>query len=145
MIFLRDPFNEGLLTHYETKVYDFYYQVFGAEPEKCGCKKIDKLNDMYIVSSMYIKKNKDINMNTAKLKRGVLLNSTKFENKYTNANLTDDIAREYLELYPENVHLFEVLPPKVEKTEEKDQKVEKSEEKAVKEPKTDKKAPKGKE
>ena len=42
------------------------------------------------------------------LKAGAILNSINFENGriYSNANLTDEVAAKYLEMYPEQIVLF---------------------------------------
>ena len=58
------------------------------------------------------------------LKAGAIINSPVFDNGkiYSNANLTDDVAKRYLDMFPESVGLFQRLP---EKTAEKPRKTAK--------------------
>ena len=53
----------------------------------------------------------------AKLVKGVVI-QWKY-NHYTNANITDEVAREFLEAFPMRTDWFEVLPAKEEKAPEK--------------------------
>lgn len=43
------------------------------------------------------------------LKAGAIINSPKFDKGkiYSNANMTDDIAERYLDMFPEQIHLFQ--------------------------------------
>lgn len=69
-------------------------------------------SDAVIMLLLYIRKHGGFKEKTAyRLKNGVLLQmefgSSKF---YTNDNLTDKVAEEYLAKFPENSKLFSVLP-----------------------------------
>lgn len=52
-----------------------------------------------------------------KLKRGVVIQPVGTNQAYTRDNLTDEVAREYLDKYPHKANLFDVIPeerPEVE-------------------------------
>ena len=68
----------------------------------------------------------------AQLKAGAVLSCPAFHGGtiYTNANLTDDIAREYLEMFPERAILFAQLPAKAAKKGKKSQETAEKEEAA---------------
>lgn len=85
---------------------------------KCNCK--DRYNDALIEIYHALKATPNIEdvMNTkARLVNGVVL---QFADKiYTNANLTDDAAREFLSKFPQRIDWFAVLPAEaVEETAE---------------------------
>lgn len=48
-----------------------------------------------------------------KLKRGVVIQTADLEGTYTRANITDDVAREYLAKFPNKRNLFEEIPDEV--------------------------------
>lgn len=83
-----------------------YNILFGRDVKQCNCK--DVYTDSFFQIKSYIKNNKV--MKTALLKNGVLVH---FGGKiYTNANLTDEIARAYLQDFPQNEIDFAKLPEK---------------------------------
>lgn len=45
-----------------------------------------------------------------KLKRGVVIQPAGTNQAYTRDNLTDEVAREYLDKYPNKANLFDVIP-----------------------------------
>lgn len=45
-----------------------------------------------------------------KLKRGVVIQPVGTNQAYTRDNLTDEVAREYLDKYPHKANLFDVIP-----------------------------------
>ena len=45
-----------------------------------------------------------------KLKRGVVIQPAGTNQAYTRDNLTDEVAREYLNKYPNKANLFDVIP-----------------------------------
>lgn len=84
-----------------------YWAVCRKHLRKCRCKNVEKdaLLEIY-AKLMYHKTNKT--MAQAKLVNGVVL---KWQgNHYTNANLTDDVAREFLSAFPIRKDWFAVLP-----------------------------------
>lgn len=84
-----------------------YFAVCGKHLRKCRCKNVEKdaLLEIY-AKLMYHKTNKT--MAQAKLVNGVVL---KWQgNHYTNANLTDEVAREFLSAFPVRKDWFAELP-----------------------------------
>lgn len=53
-----------------------------------------------------------------KLKRGVVIQTADLEGTYTRANITDEVAREYLAKFPNKRNLFEEIPEEVATEEE---------------------------
>ena len=87
-----------------------YHDVLDKTFVRTSCN--DCYRDAIIEMSVYLKKHGKMKEKRAyKLKSGVLLQmefgSPDF---YTNENLTDDIAEEYLKKYPDNVGYFAELP-----------------------------------
>lgn len=104
--------NGSLASHYE-EVDALYWEVCRKRVKKCNCK--DRYNDALF--EIYRKlnyelstKSKDMAVNDtkARLVRGVVI---QYEgNHYTNANLTDDVARAFLTKFPMRKDWFEALP-----------------------------------
>ena len=63
-----------------------------------------------------------------KLKRGVVIQTADLEGAYTRANITDDVAREYLAKFPNKRNLFEEIPEEVATEEETPEEVATEEE-----------------
>lgn len=85
-----------------------YWAVCRKHLRKCRCKNVEKdaLLEIYAKLMYHHKINKT--MAQAKLVNGVVL---KWQgNHYTNANLTDDVAREFLSAFPVRKDWFAVLP-----------------------------------
>ena len=74
---------------------------------KCLIEEIKKIQSLKIEIIM------ERNSVVCKLKNGVLLHlKDDFSNYYSNANITDEIARKLLNEQPDLVSKFSVLPPK---------------------------------
>lgn len=91
-----------------------YREVLGKEIKVCNCK--DRYSDALIEVYLYLKRNDT--MKTAcryRLKSGVVIQVFGKSGVYTNDNLTDEVAVDYLKKYPKAVDLFEYVPhtPKV--------------------------------
>lgn len=89
--------------------------VLGKPVRKCNCK--DRWRDAALESLIELRKNKDrtimADSKSYFLKKGVVI---PFEGKvYTNANLTDEIAKAYLAAYPGGAKRFEVIPKETPK------------------------------
>lgn len=83
-----------------------YWAVCRKHLRKCRCKNVEKdaLLEIYAKLKYHHKTNKTM----AKLVNGVVL---KWQgNHYTNANLTDEVAREFLSAFPIRKDWFAVLP-----------------------------------
>ncbi|MCP3894831.1 MAG: hypothetical protein GY706_09415 [Bacteroides sp.] len=91
-------------------VEQLYKEVLDKEFVKTSCR--DCYNDAIIEMMLYIKKYEKMKekCNYA-LKNGVLL-QLKFgsDEFYTNANLTDEVARKYLTDHPDDANLFSKIP-----------------------------------
>ena len=91
-----------------------YREVLGKEIKVCNCK--DRYSDALIEVYSYLKRNGTM-MTECKyrLKSGVVIQVFGKSGVYTNDNLTDEVAADYLEKYPKAVDLFEYVPrtPKV--------------------------------
>ena len=98
------------LAPYRERIEALYFAVCGKHLRRCKCKNVlkDALLEIY-AKLMYNKKtNTTMAQSHAKLVMGVVL---KWENNhYTNANLTDEVAREFLAKFPQRKDWFEILP-----------------------------------
>lgn len=105
------PSSNGL-ADFKARVDALYFAVCGKHLRKCKCK--DVINDALIEIQVYInrqnKKTMNANNHISRLVRGVVLKVG--TNHYTNANLTDEVARQFLSEFPQRVDWFEILPPK---------------------------------
>lgn len=93
------------------RVDRLYYAVCGKHLRNCRCKNVerDALLEIYAKLMYLIKTN--TTMAQARLVNGVVL---KWQgNHYTNANLTDEVARAFLEAFPMRKDWFAVMPSAV--------------------------------
>lgn len=101
----------GDLAPYKERIKTLYWDVCHKHFRQCKCKNILKDAFLEIYSRLrrnMTKKENTSNMAQARLVMGVVL---KWENNhYTNKNLTDDVARAFLEKFPHKKDWFEVLP-----------------------------------
>lgn len=85
-----------------------YFAVCGKHLRKCRCKNVEKDALLEIYAKLMYHKKTNKTMAQAKLVNGVVL---KWQgNHYTNANLTDEVAREFLSAFPIRKDWFAVLP-----------------------------------
>lgn len=107
------PSGNGL-ADFKARVDALYYAVCSKHLRSCKCK--DVINDALIEIQVFInrqnKKTMNANNHISRLVRGVVLKVG--TNHYTNANLTDEVARQFLAEFPQRVDWFEILPPKAE-------------------------------
>lgn len=92
-----------------------YRYVTGEPLKHCNCP--DLYSDAIIVIQLKLKAMEDKKQQSYKLKRGVVIQLQDTTDVYTRDNLTDDVAREYLEKYPNKANLFDAIPeeqPEVE-------------------------------
>lgn len=112
--------NGGDLASHKAEIEELYWQLCRKTLRKCNCKNVlqDALFECYARLRVTTPKKYKIMAETkARLVRGVVI-QWKY-NHYTNANITDEIAREFLAAFPMREDWFEVLPAKVEKAPEK--------------------------
>lgn len=101
-------------------IEELYYEVLGKTFVPTSCQQCyhDALIEVYV----YLKKNgKMAEKCNYRLKAGAIICCPNFNNGevYSNDNLTDEVASEYLEQYPEQLELFQQLPSEGENTEKK--------------------------
>ena len=115
---LRGYAEEGGLANFYDDVDALYWAVCNKHVKRCNCK--DRYRDALIEIHQRLKieaqkKTKDMAVNDtkARLVAGVVLQID--NNHYTNANITDEVARAFLDKFPMREDWFEVLPPKAEK------------------------------
>jgi hypothetical protein len=117
---LEEYRNGGTLPAHEAELDTLYMDVCGKHIRECNCK--DRWSDALIEIHVTLNKLEKMTMAGTKyrLRVGVVLHDFEKNEAYTNANLTDKIAKDYLKRYPQQADLFEVLPEakKVSKQEE---------------------------
>ena len=85
-----------------------YWAVCRKHLRKCRCKNVEKDALLEIYAKLMYQRKSNKKMAQAKLVNGVVL---KWQgNHYTNANLTDEVAREFLSAFPIRKDWFAVLP-----------------------------------
>lgn len=85
-----------------------YRYVTGEPLKHCNCP--DLYSDAIIVIQLKLKAMEDKKQQSYKLKRGVVIQLQDTTDVYTRDNLTDEVAREYLEKYPNKANLFDAIP-----------------------------------
>lgn len=84
-----------------------YRYVTGEPLKQCNCP--DLYSDAIIVIRLKLKTMSE-QKQSYKLKRGVVIQLQDTTEVYTRDNLTDEVAREYLEKYPNKANLFDAIP-----------------------------------
>lgn len=102
--------NGDNLAPYKRRIKALYLQVCGKPLRECNCKNVlkDAIYEIYSLLRHKIKSSDKI-MENSRLVMGVVIfwGGT----HYTNKNLTDDIARQFLAKFPQRKDWFEKLPP----------------------------------
>ena len=98
----------GDLALVRERVDRLYWAVCRKHLRTCKCKNVEKdaLLEIYAKLRYHIKTN--TTMAQARLVRGVVLQWK--SNHYTNSNLTDEVARDFLTAFPQRKDWFEILP-----------------------------------
>ena len=100
---------DSLSAEDKTTVEQLYREVLWKEVRKCNCK--DRHKDALIEVFYYLKKNKKMKEKSKYvLKPGAVLQVFGDPRTFTNDNLTDAIAVEYLNAHPNDRVLFAVIP-----------------------------------
>ena len=108
---LRCLADTGSLAVAKERVEKLYFAVLGKHLRRCRCRNIlqDALLEIYTkLRKNDNKKTMDPNKATAKLVNGVVIFWK--GNHYTNSNLTDEVAREFLASFPQRKDWFYALP-----------------------------------
>ena len=114
---LRGLIDSGAdLASLKGRIDTLYFAVCGKHLRRCNCKNVemDAIVEIHRKLKMYETKKIDMTQAQARLVNGVVLQWK--GNHYTNSNLTDEVAREFLAAFPIRKDWFAVLPP--EKAEE---------------------------
>lgn len=99
-------YGESGLLPYRADIERLYWLVCRKALRRCNCRNV--LSDAVVEIYTRVKKN-DYTMSKAILKNGAVI-QTADGGIYTAANITDEVAREYLAKYPGRAGLFAVLP-----------------------------------
>ena len=91
------------------EIEKMYTAVLGCQIRTCNCS--EKWRDAVIEMFVYLKKNGKMHTKSQYiLKAGVVIQPDGTSDVYTNANLTDAVAAEFLKKYPAAKGLFEKIP-----------------------------------
>lgn len=98
----------GDLALVRERVDRLYWAVCRKHLRSCRCKNVEKDALLEIYAKLMYHKKTNTTMTQAKLVNGVVLQWK--GNHYTNNNLTDDVAREFLATFPQRKDWFAELP-----------------------------------
>ena len=99
----------GDLALVRERVDRLYWAVCRKHLRKCRCKNVEKDALLEIYAKLMYHHKTNTAMTQAKLVNGVVLQVG--GKHYTNANLTDEVARQFLDVFPMRKDWFSVLPP----------------------------------
>ena len=99
----------GDLALVRERVDRLYWAVGHKHLRKCRCKNVEKDALLEIYAKLMFHQKTSTAMTKARLVNGVVLQVG--GKHYTNANLTDEIARQFLDVFPMRKDWFSVLPP----------------------------------
>lgn len=99
----------GDLALVRERVDRLYWAVCRKHLRTCKCKNVEKDALLEIYAKLMYHSKTNTTMTQAKLVNGVVLQWQ--GNHYTNANLTDEVAREFLKAFPMRKDWFAELPP----------------------------------
>jgi hypothetical protein len=101
------PFSSSDKAH----IVRLYWEVLGKEFKPTSCQQCyhDALIEVYLYLKTYNKMKEKCNY---RMRAGFIISCPRFANGkiYTNDNLTDEVAEEYLAQFPKNVEMFQQLP-----------------------------------
>ena len=105
------------------RIQRLYTEVCRKQLRKCKCKNVleDALIEIYLTLKRY-KNDMNAFNSKARLVNGVVLHVG--AKVYTNANLTDDVARQFLAQFPQRKDWFASLPEEPEKVKAEEPKAE---------------------
>jgi len=128
---LRGRFDAPFSSSDKAHIVRLYWEVLGKEFKPTSCQQC--YHDALIEVYLYLKKhNKMKEKCNYRMRAGFIISCPRFANGkiYTNDNLTDEVAEEYLAQFPKNVEMFQQLPKgfSIKKVQEKVAKRNKKEE-----------------
>lgn len=106
---LRGRVNSGLSSMEKDEVARLYGEVLGKEFKPTTCR--DCYRDACIEMELYLRKNGRMKEKSRYvLLNGVIIREFGTGKVYSNANLTDKVAEDYLRKYPQQVGMFAAVP-----------------------------------
>ena len=114
---LRGRFDSPYSTSDKSTIEGLYYEVLGKTFRPTSCQQC--YHDAVIEMYCYIKKNNSMaEKSNYRLRAGVIINCPNFRGGkiYTNDNLTDKVASDFLKMFPEQVSIFQKVPAEKPKT-----------------------------
>jgi hypothetical protein len=132
---LKGRFDAPFSSSDKAHIVRLYWEVLGKEFKPTSCQQCyhDALIEVYLYLKKYNKMKDKCNY---RMRAGFIISCPRFANGkiYTNDNLTDDVAEEYLAQFPKNVEMFQQLPKdfSIKKVQEKVAKRNKKQEKPAK-------------
>lgn len=108
---LRTRFDAPFSSHDKQTIENLYYEVMAKEfrPTSCQACYHDALIEIYL----YLKNHKTMaERSNYRMRAGFIINCPTFHNGkvYTNDNLTDEVAAEYLKQFPAMAEMFQAIP-----------------------------------
>ena len=108
---LRGRFDAPFSSSDKAHIVRLYWEVLGKEFKPTTCQQCyhDALIEVYLYLKKYNKMKEKCNY---RMRAGFIISCPRFANGkiYTNDNLTDEVAEEYLAQFPKNVDMFQQLP-----------------------------------
>lgn len=108
---LRGRFDAPFGSSDKALIEALYFEVLGKTFHPTSCQNC--YHDAVIEIYLYLKNNgKMAKKSNYRLRAGAIINCPAFNNGkvYSNDNLTDEVAKSYLEKFPNNAYLFQVIP-----------------------------------
>jgi hypothetical protein len=112
---LRTRFDAPFSNIDKQAIAELYGEVMGKAFQRTNCQQC--YHDALIEIVLYLKREKRMAEKcNYRLRAGYILNSPNFRGGkiFTNDNLTDEVAAEYLTMFPANATMFQTLPAKGE-------------------------------
>lgn len=135
---LRGRFNAPFSSFDKQSIAQLYYEVLGKEFKPTTCQQC--YHDALIEIYLYLKRENKMKAKCKyRMRAGFIINCPTFHNGtvYTNANLTDEVAEEYIAAFPQNADLFQRLQSTEQSAESTDGEVQGTEQSAESEIKPD--------
>ena len=103
------------------RIEEIYPMIMGRRFRKTSCRRC--YHDAVIEMAVKLRRTKKMERTEKcdyRMRAGFIIHTPAIDNGkiYTNANLTNEVARRYLELFPQKRVMFEVIPEPVEAPEE---------------------------
>ena len=109
---LRMRFSQPYSSFDKQTITTLYSEVCGRKIRHTSCQSC--YHDAVIEIYLHLKRNYMANQCKYRLRAGFIINTPMIDGVYSNANLTDEVAAKYLELFPQKANMFETIPPKGE-------------------------------